>query len=208
MLKWQDWDINYWPGGWVRATDKTGVTVVLHYKAHGEGENLRLRLHTTLMTSVEPITARRWRDVPLGEIEEFFKLWMWVGLPGSEEFQRFLTPSSSGPPSADDALSWFEENESQRLKIGANVPTSKLIDDEIDPHTPWETVKRPEGGRLTDDFLENLAAVYKYLVARGEDAPARMIGQGADVPVPTVHRWVARARARGFLPPAVKGRAG
>lgn len=203
MLKWQDWTVNFWPGGWVRAQDETGVTVVLHYKPHGEGDNVRLRLHTTLMDSYAPITARRWRDVPFTEIDENLALWRTLS-PGA--FAALTATTEEGPPAFEEVLRWFDETPS--LDVSASFPTGQFIDDEIDPHAPWKTVQRPAGGRLTDEFLENLAAVYKYLVARGEDAPARMIGEGAKVPVPTVHRWVARARERGFLPPAVKGRAG
>lgn len=203
MLKWQDWDVKFWPGGWVRASDETGVTVVLHYRPHGEGENARLRLHTALMDSTEPITARRWREVPFSEIDDQLNLWRMID---AETFKVVATPNEDGPHALEEVLRWFEDT--PPMNIGGSVPTGQLIDDTIDPHTPWETVKRPEGGRLTDEFLENLAAVYKYLVARGEDAPARLIGDGAGVPVPTVHRWVARARERGFLPPAVRGRAG
>ncbi|WP_433541150.1 hypothetical protein ACQP10_08475 [Streptosporangium sandarakinum] len=203
MLKWQSWEINFWPGGWVRATDETGITVVLHYLPAGEGENLNPRLHTTLMTSAQPITARRWRDFPLADIEQFLTV---MRLSTPEHFAEFMDPSEQAPLQLEDMACFFEEVPS--LKFGGALPTMKLIDDEVDPHTPWEKVERPEGGRITDEFLENLAVVYRRLVARGEDAPAVKIGKDANVPPTTVHRWIARARQRGFLPPAIKGKAG
>lgn len=203
MLKWQAWEINYWPGGWVRAVDETGVTVVLRYLPAGEGDSIRMRLHTALMTSVEPITPRRWRDLPLAEIEKFFVVWQRAH---PEEFAQLIQPSERDPLSLDEIKRFFDETPS--MKIGAHIPTSQVIDDEMAPHVPWEVVRRPQGGRITDDFLDNLASVYRFLVNRGESAPAAWIAKEAGVPVGTVHRWISRARKSGFLPPAVKGKAG
>lgn len=203
MLKLHDWTINYWPGGWVRATDELGSMVALQYRPVGEGANLRLRLYTTLMTSVEPITARRWREFPLTEIESMFTL---MQLTSPEQITELTAPPDSEPLSMDEVMRFFEETPA--LKFGAIFPTGKVIDDEVVPRMVFTPVTRPADGRITDDFLANVAAMYNWLVARGGDAPVASISKGSDVPVGTVHRWVAMARKRGFLPPAVKGRAG
>lgn len=65
---------------------------------------------------------------------------------------------------------------------------------------------RPDG---TDPhgFYRLLAEHYRSAVAT-TPKPAVRLAHAAGVPVPTVHRWIAEARRRGFLPPARKGRAG
>lgn len=71
---------------------------------------------------------------------------------------------------------------------------------------PSTALTRPDG---TDApaFYRLVAEHYRWTAA-ATAAPARVLAQAADVPVPTVHRWIAEARRRGFLPPARKGRAG
>ena len=64
----------------------------------------------------------------------------------------------------------------------------------------------PEG-RLTDEFLRDLAEVYLNLAAAGRH-PAPPIAEHVNRPVRTVHRWIALARKRGHLPPATQGRVG
>lgn len=203
MLKWQGWDVTFWPGGWVRVLDETGVTVVLQYRPIGAGDNLRLRLHTALMTSDAPISPRRWRDLPIAEIEQTLTT---MQLVAAQQFEAFIKPAAEREPlSLAEVDAFF--GQAEPLRFGASIPSTRLVDPDHDPHTAFEMVRRP-GGRIDDAFLENLAAVYRWLVARGEGAPAVRISEGAHVPVGTVHRWIARARKGGFLPPAVQGRAG
>lgn len=64
----------------------------------------------------------------------------------------------------------------------------------------------PEDGRLTDEFLSDVARAYDTAIARRE-SPAVAIGRAVDVSPRTVHRWVYTARKRGIMPPAAtKGR--
>jgi hypothetical protein len=63
------------------------------------------------------------------------------------------------------------------------------------------------GRNLTDDFLSQLAKAYMELVAANEN-PAPAIAVQTDAPVRTVHRWIAVARKRNYLPPTTQGRAG
>lgn len=62
----------------------------------------------------------------------------------------------------------------------------------------------PEGG-ITDEWLRHLAASYAAAVRRGEP-PAKALAEQAGVPVRTVHSWVYRARKRGYMAPANRGR--
>jgi hypothetical protein len=65
----------------------------------------------------------------------------------------------------------------------------------------------PTGRNHGDDFYRAVAAVYGQAAA-ASNGPAPRIAAANNVSVAAVHRWVNEARKRGFLAPAVKGRAG
>ena len=67
-------------------------------------------------------------------------------------------------------------------------------------------VTAPEHG-LTDDFLRQVAANYVWAV-RHRKRPAPFIAEQSGYSVRTVHSWISKARARGFLAPTTKGRVG
>lgn len=71
---------------------------------------------------------------------------------------------------------------------------------------------RPPTGtwRLPDSFLRDVAVAYRQAVGRGlRPAPelARQAGLGSD-DVRLVHKWIAKARDRGFLDRGQQGKAG
>ncbi|MGH8917692.1 MAG: hypothetical protein ACRD0H_05020, partial [Actinomycetes bacterium] len=79
--------------------------------------------------------------------------------------------------------------------------------DKPDPGAAPPPLSRPDG-RISDDFLRELATAYKWLVASGESAPASAIASQTGAPVATVRRWIVNARQRQFLPPGRPARAG
>lgn len=68
------------------------------------------------------------------------------------------------------------------------------------------TLQRPDGSDPAT-FYRSVADAYNATVPHSS-RPARLMADQASVPVGTVHRWIAEARRRGYLPPARKGRAG
>lgn len=60
---------------------------------------------------------------------------------------------------------------------------------------------------LTDDDLRDIAAMYREAV-RVSRAPTEALAQRMGVSRPTMSRWIAKARERGFLGPARQGSAG
>lgn len=66
---------------------------------------------------------------------------------------------------------------------------------------PEVSIDVPEDGRLSDQFLSDVARAYAIAVARRE-APANAIASAAGVSPRTVHRWVYTARKRGLMDPA------
>lgn len=65
---------------------------------------------------------------------------------------------------------------------------------------------RPDGTD-PEGFYQRVAEAYNDLIVTTA-APAPLLAEEAGVPVPTVHRWIAEARRRGFLPQARRGRVG
>jgi hypothetical protein len=94
-----------------------------------------------------------------------------------------------------------------------NVPEPSLA--ELRQRTPSAgTDERPDRPRLTrpdgvppEEFYPRVAAAYTEYAPQTR-APAKEIATEAEVPVTTAHRWIREARRRGFLPPAMKGKAG
>jgi hypothetical protein len=75
------------------------------------------------------------------------------------------------------------------------------------PDPPNAKLKVPVRRPYPAAFFKEVARVYAALSAR-ERGPAGVIADANGVPVSSVHRWVKRARALGFLPPGQRGRAG
>jgi hypothetical protein len=75
------------------------------------------------------------------------------------------------------------------------------------PDPPDAKLKVPARRPYPDDFFREVASLYAALSARTR-GPAGLIADANGVPVSSVHRWVKRARALGFLPPGQRGRAG
>jgi hypothetical protein len=71
---------------------------------------------------------------------------------------------------------------------------------------------RPAGERgrrrLTDEFLEEVANVYRTALEAGDAAPRRAVQEWQGVPTQTAARWIAEARRRGFLGDTRPGKAG
>ena len=92
-----------------------------------------------------------------------------------------------------DSLSRFEirtaEPASRKLPRPERTPSRA-------PRPPL--LRRPPHRTLTDEFFEQLAEFYVYVVAQGE-RPLVAIEHAAGVPRNTAARWVALARKRGFL---------
>ena len=64
---------------------------------------------------------------------------------------------------------------------------------------------------MPDEFYELVAAVYMIQVRNVTDVlptPSLIISRVTGAPLPTVQGWVRRARLRGYLPPARRGKAG
>ncbi len=72
-----------------------------------------------------------------------------------------------------------------------------------------EEVMQPLGNpKRIADFYEVVALQHTQLVDDGETNPTAKMAEISRVPLSTAQGWVARARAKGLLPPGRRGRAG
>ncbi|WP_448070789.1 hypothetical protein [Georgenia yuyongxinii] len=62
--------------------------------------------------------------------------------------------------------------------------------------------------KRTPDFYELVALQHGRLTANGDANPSATMAELSDVALSTAQGWVAKARARGLLPPGRRGRAG
>jgi len=66
-------------------------------------------------------------------------------------------------------------------------------------------LERPPRSGLNDDFFRRVALAYRQAVTAGRP-PTKTLAAISDTPPGTVNRWIAEARARGFLPQASRGK--
>jgi hypothetical protein len=72
------------------------------------------------------------------------------------------------------------------------------------PHLPHLAVPK---GTKPDRFFKEAAELYGEL-AKHSRRPAADLAERSGVSVASMHRWIAEARRRGYLPPAGRGRRG
>lgn len=216
MEELTDWRLVCAPGGWVRATTD-GVTVYMRLKDTGAGPVPRLNVHTVVMDSETPISTAVWRQVPFEDIERIANdprgvLNREVG-GWNPPRQALLTPADSQPVSIETLERHFgaadELAEHDAKENPVPHPNGLFLRGwkPADPGEEPEPLTRPVG-RITDEFLADLARSYQWLVAKGYTTPSTMLSEQMQTSVGNVRRWVSMARRKGLLPPGRPGRAG
>jgi hypothetical protein len=105
------------------------------------------------------------------------------------------------------ARHWVADSWRAQIK-GSGVPQARLLPPtQPDGRASGERppLRKPE--RLDDEFLAEFAEAYRHVVAEGK-WPAPTFAAEAQVTAKTVHKWVAKARERGYLPPGKQGNVG
>jgi hypothetical protein len=198
------WVVEARPGGWVRLKETDGPSVYLHFQTEGDAGQERFSLKTAVMKagSDDVLSGRSWRRVPLLDVERFIAM---------DRVRVALTfPCNEAPPAVLEELdAYFDAGElpghpSETGYISSGMLISEAPEQAQAGKLP--ALRAPEG-RLTDDFLQDVARAYRWYTD-AKQAPAPAIAEQAGVPVRRVHRWVSDARKRGILPPARPGRAG
>lgn len=219
------WNIEVRPWGWLRLREQSGEgpSVFLRYQLAGPPKQERLELQSVVMRggSSEALSGRVWRRIPLSQIEETLTSWL-VQMPfnapteavarnatqARESFMSGSDVSEVESPSLDFLDDYFDQTEDLATMFFKPMPSNSLVSDGTEGLPPGKIpkIKAPEG-RLTDEFLGDVAEVYRWLTD-AKKAPAPAIAEMTGVPVRTVHRWIYEARKRNILPPARPGRAG
>ncbi len=99
-----------------------------------------------------------------------------------------LVPRDTGRPPQATGLPLVDHLPARTIRIDAGLPV-------------------PTNGRYGDAFYQAVAEVYLQLL-RYVRSPAGAIADANNVPVSTAHRWIKIARARKYLPPGARAKAG
>lgn len=198
-----EWHIEFRPWGWVRLMEKGGgPAVYLQYELSRTGSHTRLDLKAVVIragTEDDALSARTWRRIPFSKVETYLT----ITNAGS-----IITASCDVEAPSLEALDAYFDATKTFGTFSVSAPSERLVSDggTNEPRRPMPQVK-PPAGRLTDDFLEDVADAYRWFT-EAKQAPAPAIAEMAGTPVRTVHRWIYEARKRGIIPPARTGRAG
>ncbi|MFY1589123.1 hypothetical protein ACN267_32225 [Micromonospora sp. WMMD734] len=188
MLAGMRW-VEFGSQGWVRVnglSDGDEKFVVIAKTREWEGRRVIADLVISAGGGPPGVTAGKLKAVPIGWIESAIN---------TPEALTWLAQQDSEDPNADptrEALNKRKRDYFEQLRPFSTEELPKLV--------------RPDGTN-PDGFYRLVAAAYVAAVA-SSGKPAAVIAERSEVPVATVHRWIAEARRRGFLPPARKGRAG
>lgn len=200
------WQVATAPGGWLRFSRRRLVEgqvaecaepQAMVYLRVGKGADGALGVREAVMIGSEPISALSWRDVPFDMARLFAS-----GI-GDQGAPPALAAIGKQMDVAAEPFSLSNDLEA----LFANATTSSTLVDRGGTSTGSVSALKPPTAGLTESFLVELSAAYRELVM-AKRAPAPVIAEQTGRPVGTVHRWIAEARKRGYLPPAQRGKAG
>jgi hypothetical protein len=169
-------------GGWIAfANDDVPDWV---YARVQENDHGRLAI-TELYLARERVDSATLRALPLGRIEALAN-----SSPLAEEIRAKL---NDAPRPGVEPLS--------------PEPRERWESREIISPTPHLLHLAVPKGTKPDRFYKEAAELYAELATQSR-RPAADLAERSGVSVASVHRWIAEARRRGYLPPAERGRRG
>lgn len=172
------------------------LTIRVRFIYRGDGHTLRIsevnvkgdspiQREQSQFTPLEvPVEAQALRALPLARIEALIN----KAQLDSEDSYVWLNEKSDEEIGSDELP--------QVMKASATQPVTDLGL----PH-----LERPTGKNLPVEFYELVAAYYNRLVSLGLN-PVTELAEIGNVPRTTAARWVSRAREKGFLAKARRGR--
>lgn len=195
------------PEGWVLVEgDGAEFRVLFQDGDHGRVEPIGVKLEGVVLTN------RALSEIPFGRIE------LLANAPDvASAIRASLKAQTLSGVRVAKAPTFFPGNVS--LSGQGNVASSGRGDVTVNPATiaitatvnPSEVevvastiAQRPT--RYDDGFYAALAVLYKREQASGR--PGAVLAEVFGVPVSTVWRWIRVARDKGYLPPALAGKAG
>lgn len=116
--------------------------------------------------------------------------------------QKWVLPKKAGTPSFHSG----GKGDSADYHYTLRPPTGAERASFYEQHAAG--ARRPRrGSPITDDNLKQVSSLYREAI-KGGDPPTQTVADAMHVARSTAARWVMAARKRGFLGPAMPGRAG
>jgi hypothetical protein len=204
-------EVRFGNGGWILVEhEELPGPLYLRLRQDADGRWVTTELY--LDARGGPITAAALRELPISSIEAAVQ---------ANERSRIELDDRSRVVAVDlsTAASYYATTfgrqadhwvaDMLRAQVpGSEVPKPSRRKSGIELQRPEvPPLRRPPDGRLTDDFLRQVARSYDAALRRGA-RPAIALADEADVPAQTIRRWVYLARKRGIMPPGRQGKAG
>lgn len=189
------------PGGWVQLVlPDSGVTVWVRFLPSERGALERTDLYVVATdapdSDVDPASPAVLRKV--GAVLE--RLLIWANSPEvRDQILDLLHDPGTGDLAGVDVRSQLEGQDPGRDEPGPRRQRRRIAE--------RAQLVVPETRPYPDEFYQQVASLYTDLAWRS-NSPAKDIADEYDVPVRTVHGWVAAARERGFLAQTTQGRVG
>lgn len=195
-------------GGWALAvTERTpDLETFVQFQQAPDGRlgvaNLVARAWTVTGGDRDTLRAKSLRDFPLAAVEAAAntpeyreELLAGLDVPTALVIEP---PSGAAPAQTYRAGAFRGELGGGRLPRRAAAPSPDDL----------PVLGTPASKPYPEDFYVQVAAHYRVALRYSSARPAVWLAERSDVPLRTVHRWVAEARKRHHLPPGRKGKAG
>lgn len=196
-------DLSIGNGGWVRVDDPKTLPGPLYMRLQPDTDGRWRTVELYLDSQGTAITGEMMRRAPIARVEALFAdlreqqdhLEQRINLPG---VPMSVLASHYGHTFGSRATGWVADAHRSQIP-GSGVKPAKRVekrpgpdDDEPPP------LHAPNGGRLTNEFLDQVARAYRAAVRRGE-WPAPAIAAQAGVSVHAARKWIYTARKRGIM---------
>jgi hypothetical protein len=204
--------IGYGNAGWVRV-DGIGLPGPLYLRLRPGRDGGRWRVTEVYLDGRdEPITDRMLRDLDVDGIEGVAQMDR-AGLEQLSRRDEYAGPLLSVLASfyattfGRTARGWVSDMWRSQFPDSGVRPVRRASDPPLREVDEPARLTAPDG-RVTDDFLRELARSYSAALQRGDRRPAVTLAEQAGVSVHAVRKWVLTARQRGIMPRARPGKAG
>jgi hypothetical protein len=206
-------------GGWAEVGDIDGLGDRRLYVRLLPDERGRFSVRELFVTGDEPLSGALLRSLPIEHIEAVVN-----SMPAEDLGDPYAQPavqlavlaSFYADTFTDRALdkarrdfNWVVFQYASQFDQIKDVKPVAVKPRNISARPPEEPspLYRPDGHFLSDEFLDHVAASYRWANHIGRD-PAPFLANQANVPERTIHGWIQRARKRGRMPAGQRGKRG
>lgn len=193
-------------GGWVRVDDPERLPGPLYVRLNRDDIG-RWRITQLYLDGERPITGEETRRLPIAQLEAAVTdpdvSTALEARAGAASVPLDVLASHFSYTPGSQARHWVADAYRSQFP-GSGVPAVKIKRPKPRAAEEVPPLRRPESGRLTDEFLRDVHRSYTAAVARGE-WPAPTLAAQAGVSPAAVRKWIYTARQRGIMPPGRQG---